>query len=404
MTALAPPAGRPALGRAEFVALMAMLAATVAFSIDAMLPALPEIGAALSPEAPERAQFVITAFVFGMGAGTFFAGPISDAFGRRPAIVAGAALYILGAALAGTAQTLEMLLIGRAVQGLGAAGPRVTMIALVRDLYSGAAMARIMSFVMVTFSLVPAVAPLIGAGLIAVAGWRGVFGAFLAFSVLSVGWLLLRQGETLPPDARRPLSLSRIAGAIGEILSRRIVVLAILVQTLSFAMLFSVLSTVSYVFDGVFDRAASFPLWFGGIAIVAASGALLNARLVERFEMRRIVLGALLAQAALSGATAAASAAGMEGEAFFALFLVWTTGVFFMAGLVMGNVNAMAMEPLPHIAGMAASVIGSVATVGAVLVAAPIGMSFDGTVTPVALGIALCAVGASALTAAIPRG
>ena len=404
MTDAAVAGGRAPLGRAEFVALMAMLAATVAFSIDAMLPALPEIGAALSPADPARAQFVIGAFVLGMGVGTFFAGPISDAVGRRPAIVGGAAIYVAGAALAGTAQGLEAMLAGRVIQGLGAAGPRVVTIALVRDLHSGPGMARIMSFVMLTFSLVPAVAPLIGAGLIALSGWRGVFAAFAAFSAISVGWLLLRQPETLVPAARRPLSAGRIGAALREVFSRRMVVLAIGVQTLSFGMLFCVLSTVAYVFDGVFDRAESFPFWFSGVAVLAGTGSLLNARLVGLFEMRSIVLAAMLAQAGLAGATAAASAGGMGGEAFFALFLLWTTSVFFMAGLVMGNVNAMAMEPLPHIAGLAASVIGSVATVGAVAVAAPISMAFDGTVTPVAGGIALCALLGAGLTAAIPRG
>lgn len=399
----AAPAARAGPGPVEFVAMMAMLGATVAFSIDAMLPALPRIGEALSPAAPERAQFVITAFVLGMGAGTFLAGPISDAVGRRPVIVGGAALYVLGAVIAGTAQSMEALLAGRIVQGLGAAGPRVTMLALVRDLHSGPAMARIMSFVMMTFSLVPAVAPLVGAGIIALAGWRGVFGAFVAFALLTTSWLLLRQPETLAPSARRPLSARRTLDAVREVFSRRLVVLSIGVQTLAFAMLFAVLSTIAYLFDGVFDRAASLPLWLCGIALVAGSGSLLNARLVQRFEMRAIVLWTLVGQAVLSAAVAWIGAGGAGGDAFFALFLLWTTGVFFMAGLTMGNVNAMAMEPLPHIAGLAASVIGSVATVGAVIVAAPIGMSFDGTVTPVAGGIAACAAVAAILTAAIPR-
>ena len=396
--------GAPApLGRTEFVALMAMLAATVAFGIDAMLPALPVIGDALSPGDPARAQLVITAFVLGMGAGTFLAGPLSDAVGRRPVIVGGAVLYAVGAALAGTAQSMEAMLAGRALQGLGAAGPRVATVALVRDLHAGPAMARIMSFVMMTFSLVPAVAPLIGAGLIALAGWRGVFGAFVAFAAVSAAWLMLRQPETLPPAARRPLSARRIGGAVREVFSRRVVVLAIGVQTLAFAMLFTVLSTVAYVFDGVFDRAASFPFWFGGVAVVAGTGSLLNARLVGTFGLRSIVLCAMGAQAALAAAAAVASAQGLGGAPFFALYLAWTTSVFFLAGLTMANVNALAMEPLPHIAGLAASVIGAVATVGAVAVAAPIGMRFDGTVTPVAAGIALCAALGAGLTAAMPR-
>ena len=191
---------RPALrlAQGEFIALIAMLFATIAFSIDAMLPALPRIAQELTPGNPNAAQLIITSFVLGIGLGTLVAGPLSDSFGRKPVIVAGAALYCLAAAVAYMAPTLETVLAARLVQGLGAAGPRVVSLALVRDLYKGREMARVVSFAMMIFALAPAFAPLLGSAIIAGFGWRGIFLAFITFSAASMLWLASRQPETLP--------------------------------------------------------------------------------------------------------------------------------------------------------------------------------------------------------------
>ena len=389
---------RRAPSQPEFVAMIATLFATIAFSIDAMLPALPQIAATLTPEAPNRAQLVVAAFVLGMGGGTLVMGPVSDALGRRPVILGSAALYVLGAVVAWRSQTLDALLLGRVLQGVGAAGPRVVAIAIVRDLYAGRTMARIMSLVMTVFIVFPAVAPLIGAGVIAVADWRAIFLLFVVFCVLSVGWLTLRQPETHPPEARRPVRAGLLAAAIGEMLSHRTVVTSIGAQTLAFAMLFAMISTVQPVFDQTYGRAGSFPIWFAAIAGVAASGSLLNAVIVERLGMRRIATTVLGLQAAVSLGVAGALWSGALGPGpEFALYVGWSASVFLLVGLTIGNLNALAMEPLGHIAGLAASVIGAVATIGAVLIAGPIGLAFDGTPRPVALGVGLCAAGAFGL-------
>ncbi|NVK58951.1 MAG: MFS transporter, partial [Rhodobacteraceae bacterium] len=162
-------------GRPEFIAMLAMLFATIAFSIDAMLPALPEIGAELTPDDVNRAQLVVTSFVLGMGIGTFFTGPLSDTFGRKPVVLAGATLYVVMSLVAAQEDSLELLLVARLFQGLGAAGPRVVALAIVRDLHSGREMARIMSFVMMIFTIFPALAPSMGAVIIDLSSWRGIF-------------------------------------------------------------------------------------------------------------------------------------------------------------------------------------------------------------------------------------
>ncbi|MDJ0827051.1 MAG: multidrug effflux MFS transporter [Rhodobacter sp.] len=383
-----PPARR--LSLPEFVALMGMMFATVAFSIDAMLPAMGEIAKEITPDAPNRAQLIITSFVLGMGLGTLFTGPLSDSFGRKTVILGGAVLYIFASILAWAAPSLELVLLARVLQGLGAAGPRVAALAIVRDLYEGRRMAQVMSFAMLVFTLVPAVAPLIGAGIIWLAGWRGIFIAFILFVLVTNLWLALRQPETLAPENRRPFRATAIAAGIAEVFSLRQVVLTMGVLSLAFGVLFTTLSTTQQVFDQSFGQAASFPYWFAVIALISGSGSLLNARIVMRLGMRRVVRLTFSTQLGLSALMALITLSGAHGPVFFALYIIWTTTIFFMAGLTIGNLNALGMEPLGHLAGLAASIIGSVATVAAVAIAIPIGLAFDGTPLPLALGSALC--------------
>jgi len=377
------------LSRAEFIALMGMVFATVAFSIDAMLPALPEIAGTLTPEAPNLAQLVLTSFVLGLGIGTLFTGPLSDSFGRKPVIIAGAALYVSGAVLAWAAPSLELLLAARILQGLGAAGPRVVAMAIIRDLYSGRQMAQIVSFAMLIFTIFPAVAPMIGAGIIWGFGWRAIFLAFLLFSALSVGWLLIRQPETLPTAARRPFRVAPLLEALRETLGLKQMQLSILVQTLIFGMLFGTISSIHSIFDESFGRAASFPYWFALIALVAAPAAPINGILVIRLGMRPLVRRALLLQMLASILVAGLFVSGWQGGVSFWLFFLWACSIFAVAGFTIGNLNALALEPLGHVAGMAASIMGALATVGGAALGAIIGQFFDGTALPLILSAAV---------------
>lgn len=393
----------PRLPLPEFIALMAMLFATIAFSIDAMLPALPEIGAELAPDMPSKAQLILTSFVLGMGLGTFITGPLSDSFGRRRMILIGSGLYCIGAAMAWAGPTLEAVLIGRLVQGLGAAGPRIVAVAMVRDLYSGRQMARIMSFAMMIFTLVPAVAPLVGTWIIALGGWRGIFAAFILFSAVSMVWQVSRQPETLPPAMRSPMRVAPLLAAGREVMAHRAVQVSIAMQAMLFAALFGTLSQIQYLFDQTYGRGDSFPYWFAGIALASGTASLLNAQLVMRLGMRRMVRVALLVQVAASGSVALATLSGLvPAGAGFVLFLIWICGVFFMTGFTLGNINAIAMEPLGHVAGMAASLISALATVAGVMLAVPLGLAFDGTIGPLALGVATLAGLAALFQMALP--
>lgn len=378
--------------KAEFIALIAMMFATIAFSIDSMLPALPEIGQQLSPDDVNRAQLILTSFVLGMGIGTFFTGPLSDAFGRKPVIYAGAGLYILASAVAWAGSSLELVLAARVAQGLGAAGPRVVAMAIVRDLYAGREMARIVSIAMMIFTLVPAIAPMLGAGVIALTGWRGIFASFILFSLISIFWMGFRLPESLARESRRPFRLPLMIGAAKEMFAHPSVRLSIFVQTLCMGTLFTMLTMVQPVYDIIHDRADSFPFWFGFVALMSGSASVLNAAVVVRVGMRRMVTWTLAAQIIFTSAVMTLDSMSLSETGAFALFVAWQTSIFFMAGTTLGNLNAIAMEPMGHIAGMAASVIGAVSTVLAAGIAASLGLFFDGTLTPLTTGILIMCV------------
>ncbi|EAR50559.1 multidrug (bicyclomycin) efflux pump, Major facilitator superfamily protein (MFS) [Oceanicola granulosus HTCC2516] len=381
------PAAPARLPELEFIALMAMVMGMVAFSVDSMLPALPAIAAELSPAAPNRAQLIVTSFVFGMGAGTFVTGPLSDRFGRKPVILAGVGLYMAGALLAWQAPALETMLGARFVQGLGAAAPRVVALALIRDLYSGRQMARTLSFVMTVFTLVPALAPTLGHYIIVGFGWRASFLTFVLFAAIATTWLFLRQPETLPPERRRRLHPAELFGAVREMLSHPDARRATLVQTLGFGMLFATLSSAQQLYDA-FGQGANFHLWFGLVAVIAATSNLFNARLVVRLGMRPLIKAVLGAQMVISALMAASVLLfDLPAGLAFPLFVAWHASIFWQNGMTIGNLNALALEPMAHIAGIAASVIAAVSTVGAVLLAVPIGLAFDGTPLPLAVSV-----------------
>ena len=374
---------------------MAMMFATIAFSIDAMLPALPAIAAEMAPGGVAQAALVMTFFVIGMGLGTFFTGPLSDAMGRKPVVYLGLAVYALGAVLSWIAPTLELMLAARVLQGLGAAGPRVVSTAIIRDLYAGRAMASILSLTMMVFLLVPAIAPLLGQVIAETAGWRAIFPAFLLFGVILLVWFGVRVSETLPPEHRRPLRWPLMTDAVRQMFAHRTVRLSIYVQTLMLMILFSILTMVQPIFEVTFDRADSFPVWFGAIALASGISSLLNAAIVGRFGMRRLVTWALAAQVLISTVFVLWMMADLPGLFWFYIF--WQWGVMFQGGLTVANLNAIAMEPMGHIAGMAASVIGAVSTVLGAAFASPIGLMFDGTPMALVVTVLLACVLASVL-------
>ena len=376
----------------EFISLMAMLVATVAISIDAMLPALPDIAIQLTAKNPNQVQFILSAFIGGMALGTLVVGPLSDSFGRKNIIYVGAVIYISFSALCMFATDLETIVIARVFQGIGAAAPRVVSQALVRDLYSGREMARITSFIMIIFSIAPAVAPLLGAGLISLFDWRAIFVIFIIFALISTIWTKIRIREPLRPEMRVPFQIKIFRAAFLEIISIGIVRVSIITLIFSYATLFTCILLIQQVFDQFFGRANSFPEWFAVIAAFSASASFLNSMLVMKLGMRRLISAALRVQIALSAFMLLMFWTGaITGNLGFGFFVFWVFSLFFQAGLTFGNLTALAMEPLGHIAGTAASVISALATLGSVFLATIAGHFFDGTPVAMIISIALFA-------------
>ena len=371
---------------------MAMLVATVAISIDAMLPALPDIAIQLTAKNPNQVQLILSAFIGGMALGTLVVGPLSDSFGRKNIIYVGAVIYISFSALCMFATNLETIVIARVFQGIGAAAPRVVSQALVRDLYSGREMARITSFIMIIFSIAPAVAPLLGAGLISLFDWRAIFVIFIIFALISTIWTKIRIREPLRPEMRVPFQIKIFRAAFLEIISIGIVRISIITLIFSYATLFTCILLIQQVFDQFFGRANSFPEWFAVIAAFSASASFLNSMLVMKLGMRRLISAALRVQIALSAFMLLMFWTGaITGNLGFGFFVFWVFSLFFQAGLTFGNLTALAMEPLGHIAGTAASVISALATLGSVFLATIAGHFFDGTPVAMIISIALFA-------------
>ena len=370
--------GRRALHPAEFVALVGLLMSLVALAIDAMLPALPAIGQDLGVARTNDVQLVVMSLFLGMGVGQLLFGPLSDRIGRKPAIHAGLVLFMMGCLVSIFAPTFEIMIAGRVLQGIGVAGPRICSIALVRDQYEGRMMARLMSFAMAVFILVPTVAPALGQGLLFLGGWHAIFITFLVIAAIVLAWFGIRQPETLPVARRRPFSPRAIGGAVGEIMRIRPAIGYTLATGFVFAPFVAYLGSAQQIFQDAYGTGALFPLYFGVLALSFGAGSLVNSRLVMKYGMRRL---SKLSAAFIAAISLIASVAVFvfDGLPPFWLFMVYLLSVFVSVSLLFGNLNALAMQPLGHIAGIGAAVIASVSTFVSVPLGAVVGQSFDGT-------------------------
>ena len=369
----------PALRPGEFVPLIALLMSLVALAIDAMLPALPAIGRDLEAPRPNDVQFVITSLFLGLGLGQMLFGPLSDRIGRRPAIHAGLVLFMIGCLVSIFAPTFETMIVGRVLQGIGVAGPRIVTVALVRDQYEGRQMARLMSFAMAVFILVPTVAPALGQVILWLGSWRAIFTTFFAIAAIAFAWFALRQPETLPAERRRPFSVRAIGQAVGETLRIRAALGYTLATGFVFAPFVAYLSSAQQIFQEAYRTGALFPVYFGVLALAIGCASLLNGRLVVKHGMRRLSKAATVSIVLVS-LVAWAGAFAFGGLPPLWLFMAYLLAVFLCIGLLFGNLNALAMEPLGHIAGVGAAVVASLATFISVPLGALVGQSFDGTI------------------------
>ncbi|HUH06366.1 MAG TPA: multidrug effflux MFS transporter [Egibacteraceae bacterium] len=394
---------RPVARSRELTALLAMSMALSALGIDLMLPGFGAIrrGLGLPPDSTAVTGLVTSYFV-GLAAGQLIYGPLADRFGRRSSLYLSYGIYAAGALAAALSPTLALLLVSRFVWGLGAAGQRVITTAVVRDLYEGEAMSRALSLILAVFLLVPVLAPTLGAGIVAVASWRWMFVLCVVAVALMALWAV-RLPETLRDEHRRPLRFRPVTQAARVVVSHRGTVGYTLAITALFGALAGYLGSAEAIFGQTFNRPGSFPLYFGGLAAIMAATMLISARIVGRVGTRRLAHTVLAIFPVAAGALAGVALV-TDGRPPLALFLIGMAVMTACHGVLLPNLNTLAMGPMAEVAGTASSVIGAVQLGGGALVGALLDRAFDGTVRPMALGYFATAVLALASVAWGQRG
>ncbi|MFD2238538.1 multidrug effflux MFS transporter [Aureimonas populi] len=369
----------------ELVTLVASLMALNAAAIDILIPALSSIGVSLAVADENSRQFVITAYIIGFGAAQIFYGTLADRFGRRPVLLAGLAIYTLASVAAIFSPTFGVLLAFRAIQGIGAAATRVVAVSIVRDLFDGRRMASVMSIVMMIFMVIPVLVPNVGQLVMLFGNWREIFILVAAFGFLVSLWALFRLPETLDPADRIPLTAERIALAFRTVVTNRLAFGYTMATALIFGVLFSFINQAEQIYTVVYGIGPEFTLYFSAVAILMAAVSFVNSRLVETYGTRRLSHGALVMFLLLS-IIQLAIALTLGGATPFWLFLPLTAVTFCMFGLIGTNFNALAMDPLGHVAGTASAVLGFAQTLGGGLIGALIGYLFNGTIVPMLTG------------------
>ncbi|WAC25513.1 multidrug effflux MFS transporter [Ancylobacter sp. SL191] len=390
-TDAAPATPHPGMGFRQFVGYIAALMATNAIAIDSMLPALPEIGRALNIDTANHTQIVITAYLLGFGLAQIVYGTLADRFGRKPVLLVGLGIYTIASVACYFAPSLGIMIAARAIQGVGSAATRILAITIVRDCYSGRQMARVMSLAFIVFLAVPIVAPSIGQLIMLVAPWKAIFFMLFLFGAVLFIWTTIRLPETLKEENRTPISVRGITFAFGLVFRSRVTVGYMLAMTMVMGGLFGFINSAQQVFADAFGASELFTLIFALIAVFMALSSLLNSKVVGKLGMRRVSHAALLGYLTVTLIHAVVVLAGVE--------TIWTFSILqalmmFFFGLMVSNFNAMAMEPVGHVAGTASSALGFVSTVGGALLGFGLGQLFDGTTLPLTLGFAALGIGA----------
>lgn len=393
--------GKARPGPREIVALLAMLMALNAFAIDAMIPALPALGDALGVADENRRQLVIVAYLFGFGSTQLVWGPLADRFGRKPILSAGVVLYTLFALLCGIARSFELLVAARFAMGASAAVTRVLVTAMVRDLFEGEEMARIMSLVFMVFMLVPVLAPTAGQGILLFGSWRLIFLLLAAYGLTMWVWSFMRLPETLHPEYRQRLDWRTIGSAIAEVLRDRLSLGYTLAMTAIFGALTAYIATIQQIVFDAFDAPGAIGLVFAAIAAPMALASWANSRLVGRFGLRRVGHGGGIAFAGI--ATFHAALAWVIVEPLW-LFVLLQSLVMMAFAFTTANFGTLAMTNMAPIAGTASSVQGVIGTIGGATIGLYIGQEFDGTALPFLIGVALSGLAGLAFVMWTERG
>ena len=372
----------------EFVGLMAALMSIAALALDALLPALDIIGDAVGATNPAHNQLLITLFFLGLGTGPLLFGPVSDSIGRKPVVYMGFGLFIFASLLCVYSQSLELMITGRILQGVSLSAPRTISIAMIRDKYNGDYMARVMSFVTVIFILVPIIAPTLGKWILDFYGWEAIFHIQVVFGILVAIWFWRRQPETLIPRKRTSFRGSVFISGYKELFNYKQTMLFTLIWGFITGSFLVYLSTAQQIFQEQYALKESFPYIFAALAITIGTATLLNGTLVLRYGMLRLVTISMAAYVVTSLLYIVLFAS--SGNPSFGILLTFFALQFFAVGFLFGNLRALAMEPIGHIAGIGASITVFIATIMGVVISNYIGQFVINSVLPMFIGFLVC--------------
>jgi len=363
----------------------------VALSIDTILPALKPIGLSIGTVNQNENQLLITMIFLGLGLGQLIFGPISDSFGRKPVVYIGFTVFMLASFLCIAAPNIEIMVIGRILQGIGLSASRSISIAMIRDRFEGDYMAKIMSFVVTIFILVPIIAPTLGKFLLDNYGWESIFYSQLLFGIVVLCWFWKRQPETLPPAYKKKFSMAIFINGSKEFIKYRSAVIFTLISGLATGSFMVFLSTSQHIFEVQYGLVDQFPYIFGALAFSVGVATFTNGTLVVRFGMKKLVtifsivfsLTSLLYISIFYGET----------NPSISILILFLALQFFSVGFLFGNVRSLAMQPLGHIAGIGAAINGFISTIMAVPIATFIGSFVETTALPLFIGFAACGLG-----------
>jgi len=383
------------IGFTEFVCLMAILIALTALSIDSMLPALTIIGEDLGVVNPNNNHFIISTLFVGLGIGQLFFGPLSDNIGRKPTVYIGLLTFALGCLISMFSSSLWIMLIGRCLQGVGLSGPRSVSVAIIRDLYKGDKMAQVMSFIMAVFIAVPAIAPILGQGILFIANWRMIFLVLLLIGLIAFFWFTFRQQETLTEENRILFSFHNLWKALMDVFTTRNTIFYTLAAGFISSAFIGFLNLVQQILQFQFELGEKFPFYFVLIALSVGVASFVNGKLVLKFGMQKMVKLAVISVVVISIVFYGLFGLSNTSPSIL-FFMLYLSSTLFFVGILFGNLNSMAMEPLGHIAGLGAAIVGSTSTFISVFFGTYISMQYAGSVTPVVIGFlvfgSLCAI------------
>lgn len=384
----------------RYAVVLGLVSAIGPFAIDMYLPALPIIGADLGASDMAVQMSLVVVFL-SFAIGPLLVGPLADIYGRKPVLYGGLIIFALASIGAALAPNVGWLIFFRLLQGLGSSTGMVVPRAIVRDLHTGPEAAKLMSLLMLVFSVSPILAPLTGSFIIDGFGWRAVFWAVTIAAVLAYVLMMAGLEETRPADQRGGSSPAAAWAAYKQLSVDKSFLGLSLIGGFGLASFFVYLANSSFVIIDHYGMSPStYSLFFSVNAVSFFGVSQLSGWASQKFGLRRVVRIAVFGFAATILAMFAVMASGVDSLAFMAVMLFFGYGFL---GLVIPTTSVLAMEEQGEIAGTASALMGTLHMITGVAAMTVTGFFANGLPMPMITGITICAIIALLLTMATLR-